>query len=207
MMTTIQRIACAAILAVGFAPSAHAQQSDIFSGGWYGSVSGQAIEMPDQDVTFSGVGTAKVDSDLGYGLTGAVGYSYNSNARVEAELGYKNHDDVTASAGGVTSTGEYEIWSAMLNGYYDFDQGADVNWTPYVGAGIGMAQLDDGNFDDEAFAYQLMLGVNYNTSQTSQWFLGYRYFGTDDFEFTVSGTPTEATYDAHIFEIGYRFHF
>jgi len=106
----------------------------------------------------------------------AAGRSLGPNVRGEAEVLYSQVDRKDASTGKIKTVGGF------VNGYYDIDTGTKVR--PYVGAGIGVAQvkLDQGpsHGDDTGFAYQLKTGVSFavNDRLTAQ--LGYRYMGVNN---------------------------
>jgi opacity protein-like surface antigen len=103
------------------------------------------------------------------------GYIAN-NLRLELELAKRTHDangfnssDEVAS----TASGDYEIFTAMFNAYYDFD-GLANDWRPYIGLGIGSLNIDSSleiqsggkiktiPSNDEGGAAQIMLGVTYD---------------------------------------------
>jgi OOP family OmpA-OmpF porin len=94
-----------------------------------------------------------------------------------------------------------------------------MGWTPYAGAGIGIAFLD-GNFqtavldleiDDQEFAYQFMAGGSKSLSSSVDLFLEYRYFATTEFDL-VNNTPVppiqfgEDAYEANNLFVGFRFY-
>lgn len=97
-------------------------------------------------------------------------------ARAELEATYRNNEIDTFGGDDISS------WGLMANGYWDIETGTIV--TPYFGAGIGAAYVDlDTAIDDDSvvrFAYQGMVGVNFNVAP--QWKLGaeYRYFSTTE---------------------------
>lgn len=118
-------------------------------------------------------------------------------------------------------------YTAMFNVYKDL--GVYSGFTPYLGAGIGVAynKLDEVYFtqnpalvnriegDDElSFAWSLMAGVGYQVSNNVILDLGYRYLDMGKAE---SGRVDSANFvnprvkvddlDAHEFKIGFRYHF
>ncbi len=77
-------------------------------------------------------------------------------------------------------------FSLMVNGYYTGDFG---EFRPYVGGGVGIADLELGTSSDSIFAYQLIAGVSYAFEDTGiEARIGYRLFGTADGDF--DGTKT-----------------
>ncbi len=115
-------------------------------------------------------GKAVTEYDTGYKLEGVVGYELLPNIRIELELFYSEADvdkltysDVSTTFPGqpaihVTGetrprvSGSAEQLGAMLNLWYDIDLGS--KWTPYVGVGVGVMEVDFGDvkYDDNALA-------------------------------------------------------
>lgn len=183
--------------------------------------------------------------DGGYAVSGAIG-ARSGSWRGEVELAYQSsdvdtHSGVTAAGlaldtvdagvlitgspalgvtlGELVADGQGSIDSTFLmaNAYYDFDL-ADFPLKPYVGAGLGAAQVevdyspsdvtivDD---DSSVFAYQAMAGVTYPLNDSFELFGGYRYRATADVEVDVALLPAtlEIENDSHLFEVGVRFAF
>ena len=100
----------------------------------------------------------------------------------------------------------------MLNAYWDFTSVGPRCLTPYVGIGIGFAfadadfslnnsQIIEDNGSDSSFAYQYMVGVNYNMYQTVNLFVEYRRFMTNDL--SIEGvTGFEGGTDSYDFDSG-----
>lgn len=118
-------------------------------------------------------GKAVTEYDAGYKLEGVVGYKLRPNIRVELELFYSEADvdkltysdvstNITTPQGqhpisvqGETHpsvSGSAEQLGVMLNLWYDIDLGS--KWTPYVGVGVGVIEVDFGDldYDDNALA-------------------------------------------------------
>lgn len=98
-------------------------------------------------------------------------------ARAEIEASYRNSDIDSPAGGDVSST------ALMANAYYDLEN--DTRFTPYIGAGIGVAHVDfdtAGGDEGTEFAYQGIVGVNYAIDP--KWHVGaeYRYFATTEVE-------------------------
>lgn len=116
-----------------------------------------------------------IDFDNGW-LGGVAVGGKTAWARAELEGTYRHNDIDTAGGDDITN------WGLMANGYWDIETGTIV--TPYFGAGIGAAYVDlDTAIDDDSvvrFAYQGMVGVNFNVAP--QWKVGaeYRYFATTE---------------------------
>lgn len=167
----------------------------------------------DADAT-DGVVTLESEYDLGYAAGGFVGYDLGDGLRVEGEITYRAND--FDALGGVSLGGDVSSLALMLNGFYDFDAGSP--FVPYVGGGIGVANVSANEItlggvtqvDDDAtvFAYQLGAGIGYEVSPTLTMTADYRYFATDDVELTDAfGFPFDTEYSSSTFLIGARMTF
>jgi opacity protein-like surface antigen len=150
-----------------------------------------------------------IERNLGGAFIAAVGYGFESGLRVEGEVGYRLNgldrfsvDSVDFSVNppgisgslpiglGAQMNGHTNVLSFMANVAYDFHN--DSGFTPYIGAGAGVALLftdasltvpiigDVSLIDDTAvaFAYQAMAGVDYAIDSNWSVNLEYRFFGT-----------------------------
>ncbi|MEG3617422.1 outer membrane beta-barrel protein [Magnetovibrio sp. PR-2] len=151
------------------------QAADLYAGV---SVVGSSYNDPKIKNSFSGGSTVSHNSELdnGLGVLARFGSKYGS-IRAEIELGYRD-SSIGAVTGQSTLTGvsgDVGIYTAMLNGAYDFDM--DSAFTPFVSAGFGGLYADgeinytdtDGEAsyeDGEAVtvAGQVGLGVSYELS-------------------------------------------
>ncbi|MDP3494590.1 MAG: outer membrane beta-barrel protein [Hyphomonadaceae bacterium] len=97
-----------------------------------------------------------------------------------------------ATVGAVVDDGRGEITNTAIfaNAYYDFDLGNGLK--PYVGAGIGFAQVEVDyspsgvgiiNDDDTAFAWQLKGGLTWQFDPRWEAYGEYAYRQTDDISF------------------------
>jgi opacity protein-like surface antigen len=144
--------------------------------------------------------------DTGFGFLGALGSSMDNGVRIEAELGYRKNDFDEVKIDGLGKgdiDGDISSLSLMGNAYYDFS--TEGSFSPFIGAGLGYANIEAdldgaGDEDDSVFAYQLILGGSFASSETLSVDLQYRYFATDDPEFD----GVDAEYSTHNFMIGLR---
>lgn len=118
------------------------------------------------------------DTDGGW-LGGVAVGGKTKWARAELEVSYRNNDIDGAAGGDVDSV------AGMANAYYDLEN--DTRFTPYIGAGIGIAHVDfdtAGGDESTEFAYQGIAGVNYAID--ARWHVGaeYRYFATTEVDST-----------------------
>jgi len=177
--------------------------ADIYYSGNMGIVS-----VSDADLD-NGTDTGEMSFDDGFAATGAVGASLGNHARLELELGYrKNNLDKfsVAGYGTVNGSGDLRTISLMGNVYYDFLKDSVVR--PFVGAGLGAANIEADidrldSEDDNVFAYQLAAGGTIAVREHLNIDIQYRYFGTQDPDF--SGVKAE--YHTHNIFIGLRLQF
>lgn len=173
------------------------------------------ISLPTDSDLDTATTSQEVDLDNGYVGNIAVGHGYKNGIRTELELGLRKND-VESISGGGGANGDVQSWSLMGNVLYDFN--VSGSFTPYIGAGLGIAKLDvDGaspstgvtiNDDDTAFAWQGMAGVAYHVNDRIRLTLGYRYFSVPDADFNSSaGTRFESDYSSHDVLFGFRYKF
>ena len=149
---------------------------------------------------FSEVGTPlKTSLDGNAGFNGETGFGYRfGDFRSDLTFGYSNFGGVrqTLSATGFGSatkdaSGSLQMFTAMLNGYYDIPlraaDGTRSRWSPYLGAGIGYGNLNipDCSFSSDCykggsmsgFAYQGKVGLSYRATERGFAFLEGSYLG------------------------------
>ncbi|MDZ7629271.1 MAG: P44/Msp2 family outer membrane protein [Parvularculaceae bacterium] len=146
--------------------------------------------------------TAK-STDIGGGAawSAAVGFQY---ARTRTEIEYRRFDldaDEVALTGGavpsaVADAGDITAQAIMSNVYFDLVNSSRL--TPYVGAGVGGARVENELGErDAAFAYQGRVGVELEVSRSLSVGVEYSYFrtleiayGPEEFDASVPPTPT-----------------
>ena len=170
-------------------------------------------------------------NNTGYSVGGGLGYAFGNGLRLDGEIAYRRNSvdrlEVRSDGGlgrslgspvplnGFTldSTGSDSSLSFLVNGWYDFRNA--TKFTPYIGAGIGVAKIslnkvalsgftlvDD---DDVVFAYQLGGGVAYALSPRVSLTLDYRFVATTDPSFTdFEGVSFESEYRSHSILFGLR---
>ncbi len=181
---------------------------DSMDGGWFSGfyiAAGGGVNLPNDldGSTAAGAGFS-IASDPGFVVQGAIGTRLGESFRIEAEAAYRVADYDQASAGGttVTPTGDLKMATGMLNLYYDYDLGS---FTPYVGAGAGVAQIKSTAItigaltgvekDATEFAYQAIIGVSYEISR--DWSIGLdgRYLGTSDEDVSATAVTLNVRYE------------
>ena len=172
--------------------------------GAYLSVNGGVAILDDGDAK-GAQGTVELESDPGVALTGALGYNFGNNLRMEAELGYQKNDLDKMGLRGMphgTASGDTSSVSGLLNGYYDFMNQSRL--TPFVSAGAGVIKvsLSDLNMpqagfneglDGTAVAWQVGGGLSYAVSYGLSLGVKYRYMNALDLEVD----DTELDYSGH----------
>lgn len=203
---TVAAVAAGLLLAAG---AVRAEQP-----GPYVSLGLGANWVNDADMTGTGV-SDKDKLKTGFGLMGAAGYAFDRNWRAEAELGFR-HNGVDTLENGGGNSGHVNAWSLMGNVLYDVNTGS--NWTPYLGVGAGMLNYRASgmhptattslNDSDTNFAYQGILGVGYNFTPSTQFYLDYHYLRSLDPTVSSSnGTDLDTKYHAHTLMVGVRYSF
>src|SRR5262249_29821197 len=133
-------------------------------------------------------GTDNARFDTGWAAGGFVGYDF-VGPRVEIEALYRDNKGTASGALPISGIGiqrvnnpaEVQQTSLMANVYYDFF--AHDAFTPYVGAGGGIAFLNSHfgsliNSSDTEFAYQAIVGAGYRVAPNLRVNLDARYYGT-----------------------------
>lgn len=149
-------------------------------------------------------------------FSGAIGTSFLKNTRTELETSYKKADLNSISlngAGSASVSGSVETWAFLVNGYYDFMEGQKLR--PYISAGLGAAYhkgditavgglgTPGASGNDTVFAYQAGIGASYTLTPKTDLWVGYRYLGSSDADFS----GFKASYGANEFNAGVRFNF
>jgi OmpA-OmpF porin, OOP family len=167
----------------------------------------------------------KAEHKDGWGAIGTIGGRMNNGIRGELELGYRENDidsirGVGVPGGLAAGSGDVHAWTIMVNGLYDFVN--STRFTPYLGVGIGAANIDYGTvgpiglggIDDDTwtFAYQGIAGVSYRIADNFSVFANYQYLGTPKFDMDTVGTgagtgSVETEYNTNNFLLGISYLF
>ena len=162
-------LAIALCLLAPLASAAHAGKP-----GWYVGASLPVMYIDDTDTitkatiqtptgSIGHAATAETEHKTGLKFAGLVGYGFASGLRVEAEVFFARasvdkiyYGNVRVPALNFTLSdkipvpvsGSVDQLGGLLNVWYDFDTG--LAWKPYVGAGVGFFQVDQGGlkYDD-----------------------------------------------------------
>ncbi|MDH3379950.1 MAG: outer membrane beta-barrel protein [Gammaproteobacteria bacterium] len=220
----IRKLLLMIVATLALSSQSHAQGTN-----HYFSIQGAFTDLTDLDLA----GVSRASPDNGFGLGIALGWEPSASAnnrqtRMELEVSFRNNDvDVrTNNLAGTTRSEEIESYAGMVNVLMDFN--TDARLQPYIGAGIGIASVEFGNFgvgggtgvvssDDTVFAYQFIVGASYGFYQGAELlgkvpyqaevFAEYRYFGTDDLESNTGRINTSTDYEVNNLLLGLRFRF
>jgi opacity protein-like surface antigen len=167
-----------------------------------------------------GNGVYDQEWDPGFILSGVIGTKLEDGFRAEGEFFYASASLKQVSGswnGSVYNTervqGDISSTAIMGNIVYDFQSNSRL--TPYGMAGIGMSllSLNDLNASNIAMANDMDLvaalqvgaGFSLDLDKKTKIDIGYRYFETQNPEFSDStGTPYESVFASHNFLLGAR---
>ncbi len=190
MRKLLSTLAAVALLA-GIGGGAQAME------GWYGRADvGYSVDGQVDGTFFDGETTFDQSADLDDGWMAdiGVGHAYGNGLRAELELARRNNE--------IAQVGEdADATSLMLNGLYDFNR--DGRFQPYVGVGIGYANVEIANFDDSDFAWQAMAGLGVKLSERTMFDIGYRFFNAEGLD--LGGVETD--YEHQAVTLGLRHQF
>lgn len=213
MKTFLSTTALLAAMTAGNAASAQGM-----TGNWYASVFGGFSVPSDLETSYSYSGyTVDIEQELdpGYMFGITLGTSVSTNLRAEAELSYAKYEggDTTVSYAGYSYSYSGDVGDAtatylMANLWLDLPNiGGGSSAVPYVGGGIGGANLELEDEDDTVFAYQIGAGIRIPAGP-GMIDIGYRLKGTDEPEFSVDGTTLELDeFYSNTLQIGYAVNF
>lgn len=184
---------------------------------WYVGLHGMVPFVSDSDLSAAGSEVGDLDYDTGWGGGASLGYmpggtnSFVDSMRFEIEYAYRTND--LEDIDGVSVSERIRSNAGMFNAYFDIP--TQMRVLPYVGAGIGIAQVEMDlnelgvNDNDTVLAWQLMAGLGYapQTIPNTVFSVGYRYFSTADPEFSGTAGTVENEYNTHNVELGARFIF
>jgi OOP family OmpA-OmpF porin len=205
-MAKLVRQAVLAAMA-SYAGAAHAE-------GWYGqgaigvSLDG-TLDGGVTRTTNSSATEAPFDVELDSAVLGslAFGHTLGQGWRIEGETALRQNEfDVD------TTSGDADAISVLANVAHDFNR--DGVFQPYIGAGIGFAQVnidigDVGEDDATGFAYQIGAGIGFKLSERFTLDVGYRYFAAPDLSVDFPVDPGETLnldfdYSQHAAVVGVR---
>jgi len=194
----ITKLASIALMTTVFAPTlVHAAdlansepeiEAPLSANPYYLSIFAGAV-FPTDDVGYTnGITVVDVDLDTGYTIGAAIGkrfteYSNNGyTPRLELAFRYASTDVDAINFSGNGPAQEVVIGNSQVsyatfgvNGYIDADDAFGDGITPYIGAGLGVALVDQNivyngaglnlNDDDTVFTWNVTAGVNFELNE------------------------------------------
>ena len=196
----MKKFCLAAVLALLMALPCAARAAD--SGIYVAPKFVAGFQSTDWNVTAPG-GSGSKDSTrgiAGFSIAGGYDFSvlYGAPLRAEIEYGYNSRIDKSVPFG----EAESRLQTLMVNGYWDITNIMD--FTPYVGAGVGLlfantrgsADINGQHFGssdtDVKLAAQVGLGCSYFFTPNISADLGYRYLFSGDSETGYNGYSLRA---------------
>jgi opacity protein-like surface antigen len=170
--------------------------------------------------------SVETDFETGYQFGVGVGATLAPNIRAEIELSFSEQDadDVFFSGNGpaaeINVDGGLRTTALFANGFYDFETSGPI--TPYIGAGLGVAYVEQDlvygpgvrvSDDDTVFGVQLIAGASYDLSDSLALTGDVRYrrlFDIESNRFAPTGASTgliSGDYDDLSVNVGLRFSF
>ncbi len=162
-----------------------------------------------------------VDLETGYLLGLTAGYKLSGGLRPELEINFRDTDlDKGKLANGDKTSfdGNERTTAGFLNLWFDLL--ADSKVHPYVGAGIGLANIDIRHTgydnvqlksdDDRVLAYQGGAGVIFELSKQVDATLDYRYLSSQKGKYDLDGngdTTVKMRYESQVAMISLRYYF
>ena len=197
---------------------------DALSGQPYFSITMMATAADKADIS-SATGTiepafhtvdAQLDTDTGYGVAVTLGWLFDNNWRVEAEIGHRQLGlSQIVSPLDSNLDGTLDITTALVNVVKDFRGKSFI--TPYCGLGVGVGfhKITIGSIagtrptfgiqqDGISIVYQALLGVNFEVGEDVDLVVGYRFLGAFKPDFDAFALER---LDIHNFDIGIKFYF
>ncbi|MEE9313298.1 MAG: outer membrane beta-barrel protein [Rhizobiaceae bacterium] len=222
LVISTSSLAADAVLQEDPTPPEPPVEESIEQSGWY--IAARIGAAFADDTSFTATGAPINGSyDLGYSVSGAIGYDFKGNAplsfRTELELGYLaleiDQQNVvgTGTFSGANASGSSTALIGLVNAYVDYELGSI---TPFATAGVGYASL---NFDnhrttptgvvmndsDQGLAWQFGLGAAYAVTDTVKLDVGYRYMGIEDINLTATdATQSSVDLRTHQIRLGIR---
>jgi len=162
---------------------------------------------------------ATTNTEFGAGINLALGYRLQA-WHLEGEIAYGNNKgkDIKindpAYAGGDIK-GNYSMWAATINLFYDIQ--TCLKTTPYIGAGLGVRQFQANDItlaDDpptlgcnNIFTYNFKAGFSHPLSPVCHLLFGYHFTGMGEQEFKTGADILNAEpIQTNSLELGIRFY-
>jgi OmpA-OmpF porin, OOP family len=180
--------------------------------GWYVAVEGGGNWIDNADIDLEpDIATFQAEFESGWALFAEVGIRWDTNWRLELELGWRENDVDCVSLGGPCVTGPWgdvSQFTQMINFIHDIDISERTAISVGLGFGGNYVEVDSAllNDDDYVLAKQAILQVTHELSERVDFVMTYRYMNSSDPEFRIVG-PISADFDNenHSLTVGLRF--
>lgn len=203
--------------------------------GWYigGKLGASLVEVSDlrydnknEYIPFGFSWGDKTKAGFNVGVQGGYNFAthYDAGVRLEIESTYrteaKTNKTINIYSDPVKASVKTQIYTSMLNAYFDVDTGTVL--TPYVSLGIGLSHVDaDFNFtifdasaskSETNLAWAAGAGVYYRINQNLDLDLGYRYLDAGKVKTSIKFTgmfdeEASAKFITHDLTLGLRYSF
>jgi opacity protein-like surface antigen len=188
--TPMKRIVPAAVLAATLLTAGAASAED---SSWYVQANGMAGFNSNLPATPDRAGKP------GWGLTGQVGRDFGNGWRTDAEVLYLDSGNRFGEGGRTSLTGGF------VNGYYNFNHGRA--WQPFVGGGVGVADVRSIGEADTRFAWQVKAGLDHPFTDRLIGEVAYRYIGVPDAHAGIEPNGFRGDYHSSAMTVGVRIRF
>ncbi|MBV9044026.1 MAG: porin family protein [Alphaproteobacteria bacterium] len=199
-----RRIMFAAAFGVAFGIGIGAALADEVPG-YYITGTGGVTLLPKLHVNAATAGTQRDTFGTGFAAGGALGYATGNGWRIELSSLYQ-HNDV-ARLNGVSTPGHLSSTAVMANATYDLAPNAPL--TPYVGAGVGMANVGGtvGAFSGRDWkpAYQAEAGLRTDLGRRTSLFGEYRFMQSESVTLASATDTAHQHFAAHALLTGLSF--
>lgn len=178
-----------------------------------------SVQHAEGELSYSGIGLGSEDeTGAEAGAAIAVGYDFSRKfdvpVRAELEFAFTGDTSKDVNVYGLPAKVEIGAKTLLANVYWDFAE--YKGFTPYVGAGIGLAFVNTEagalgysmDNDETVFAGQIGFGCAYAINETFSIDLGYRFLFMGDGEVEYEGLKLESKdIYAHQIMLGLRMTF
>lgn len=171
----------------------------------------------------------RIEIDDGWSCDIGLGHQLTQELRYDVTLEYRGPFEFDAEAdpavaGSLSQRADIQSVVTMFNAYWDFANYG--GFTPYIGAGIGVAynmmgpsRVSESGFetdgaDHTSFAWALMAGTAWDISQDWKLDVGYRYLNFGEARSSTQGSDGSIVpkvkakdLEAHEIRVGFRYEF
>ncbi len=184
--------------------------------GFYAKATG--LYTSSSDISIDNAKSFKASLGSNTGIAAALGYKFSMlRAEVELQSMKSGSSGGANTSGSALSTGSFKQFNGFVNGFVDLP--SFFGLAPYVGAGVGRAEVNLANFNvlqgasnvlhisdkKDVFGYQLMAGLEFHLMGQATLHAGYRIINRQNMDMrdVISSAQQSVKFgDSHIFELG-----